>query len=169
VHHSRNSIYFLENKAFSEHLSEMHKPSRLNPKPCAAANYTTGPNFSWHEAILQGDPNPWRLSPRRRLPSHIAITSVFRKSAFVRQASGEMKLEHGGGPTVDHHQRHADHHQKHVEEHHHQREERKAHEHEAEKRFGKPGPAVRPIWRFVVGILLTAAALIIWMFAWSRP
>jgi hypothetical protein len=56
-----------------------------------------------------------------------------------------------------------EHEQKRQEHHRLDRQEKQAHERQSEQQFSKPGPGVRPLWFLLTGILLTVAALVIWM------
>jgi cytoskeletal protein RodZ len=56
-----------------------------------------------------------------------------------------------------------DHEQKRREKHEKEREEKQAHERQSEQEFSKPGPTVRPLWLLAIGIVLTLAALLVWM------
>jgi fatty acid desaturase len=62
-----------------------------------------------------------------------------------------------------------DHEQKHDEKHRLERQEKQAHERQEEEQFSKPGPTIRPLWIFVVGFILVALAIVVWMWLWTRP
>jgi hypothetical protein len=53
--------------------------------------------------------------------------------------------------------------QRHQEHHRLEREAKQAHERQAEERFSRPGPTIRPLWFLVVGIVLTLVVITVWV------
>ena len=59
-----------------------------------------------------------------------------------------------------------DHEQKRHEKHEQERKEKRAEERQSEANFSKPGVTVHPLWLGVIGVVLTLAALGVWMALW---